>query len=238
MRAAGPVREAEGAALEAGGAGSWIAEGREILARQSAASWQFADFLAGPDAPEDLPDRALAEAFAVSDRKIGQYRAVSRAYPKRIRIRSLTFTHHRLAARLPGDERARILDAAAKEGWSVSRLRSAVRDVSLEGRVRRQAAEIRELRRKLKAVESDPRDLLARFRSRLKAELKVLKENGVRVAALAEELAAPEIVERMHGNARRGAFRDIEGASEAIVEDMRALFVRLDAAREAFRGDG
>ena len=190
-----------------------------------------------PTAPENLPDKALAEAFAVSDRKIGQYRAVSRAYPKRIRIRTLTFTHHRLAARLPEEERGRILDAAAVEGWSVSRLRSAVRDASLEGRVRRQAAEIRALRRKLKAAESDPRDLLARFRSRLKAELKVLKENGGRVAELAEELAAPEIVERMHGNARRGALRDIESASETIVTGMKRLFDRLDAAAQAFRGD-
>ena len=216
---------------------AWIAEGREILARQSAASWTFADFLADGGAPEGMTSKALAEAFGISDRKISQYRATAAAYPKRIRIRSLTFSHHRMAARLPERERAALLESAAADGWSVSRLRSAVRDASLEGRVRNQAAEIRELKRALRAAKADPRDAAAQFRSRLKAERKVIAESAARIAALAEELAAPEMLDRLHGNARRGLIRDIEGGAYAVTATMRSLFERLDAVAGALRSD-
>lgn len=212
---------------------AWIAEGREILARQSAGSWAFADWLAA--GTTEITDRTLAEALGISDRKIGQYRATATAYPKRIRIRSLTFSHHRMAAALPEQERTPLLAAAAADGWSVSRLRTAVREASAEGKIRRQAAEIRELRRKLKAAERNAGDLLAQFRSRMKTELKVTRESGGRIAALAEDVA--ESADAMHGNARRGAQRDIESASETIVRDMRKVFARLEAARAAFEDD-
>ena len=63
-------------------AASYVLKAKSILERSTATSWEFADFLAGPDAPEGIGDGALADQLGVSRRQIGEYRAVARAWPE------------------------------------------------------------------------------------------------------------------------------------------------------------
>ena len=208
---------------------AWLDEGRQILERQSAASWEFADWLASDEAP-DIPDRDIAGYVKVSREKINQYRSTSRTYPSGIRIPPLTFSHHRLARALPEEERMRLLKSAAAEDWPLKRLRDAVREASTEGKLRRQAAEIRELKRQLKAAEIEARSAAERIGSRLRAERGVAVTSLKRYAADAEELAAPELLERLHGNGRLGLARRLERDVAALVEGLNAQIERIDTA--------
>lgn len=211
----------------------WIAEGREILARQSAASWEFADFLAGDGVPAEHSGRALAEAFGVSREKINRYRSVSKSYPLATRVATLTFTHHRMALALPADERTGLLQAAAREGWPVARLGEAVRDAKLEGKVRRQATEIRELKRQLRVAKRNAGDETARLRARLKADRGVVADAIQRYAATIEELADPELLDGLHGNARRGLASALARETGALEAKLQRAVARIDAALQA-----
>ena len=214
---------------------AWLAEGREILARQSGASWEFADWLASDDAPE-IADREIAEAVGVSRRKIGDYRTTSIAYAGGTRMPLLTFSHHRCASKLPEEARSALLSQAASGAWPVSRLRGAVRAASLEGRVLRQTAEIRELRRLLRAAEIDARTVTTRVMSRLKAERGVAVDTLKRYAASMEELAEPELLDRLHGNARTGIARGARREVETLVVRLNAEIDRIGGALAAIEG--
>ena len=213
---------------------AWLEEGRQILARQSGASWEFADWLASESAP-DIPDGDIAEAVGVSRKKINDYRAVSRAYPSGTRMPPLTFSHHRLARGLPEEDRLRLLSSAASEGWPLGRLRTEVRDATTEGKLRRQAEEIRELRRALKAARHDTRDLIARTQGQMKAERSVAAGALGRYAEAFEGLADPELLERMHGNAVHGLERAMTREAESLMTKLNAALARVDTALGAIK---
>ena len=215
---------------------AWLDEGRGILERQSGASWAFADWLAAPGAPAGIADREIAHAVGVSREKIRHYREVSRAYPIATRIASLTFTHHRAAVRLPPEDRAELLAAAAREGWSAAATAEAAREAGLEAKVRRQAAEIRELRRQNAALRRDAKDIVAAAQGRLRGERAVAVDAVGRYAAILEELADPGLLERLHGNARRGLERSVEVEAESLLKRLNRQLARAEAALGAITG--
>ena len=214
----------------AAGRDAWIEAGRAILARQSSASWDFADWLAGEEFPAGTTDVAIAEALGVSRRKIGQYRDISITYPGGSRLPSLVFSHYLEVARLPAGDARRILDAAEAEGWTRAATRAAAREASLKGKLARQRREIAELKRALKAAQTDPRDAVKQARSRLNAERRVIRDACARMADTVEELASGGVLDGLHGNARRGVARDIHRAAEALVQNVNLTVDRVEAA--------
>ena len=210
----------------------WLAAGRAILDGQSSASWSFADWLvAGEDAFGGDTLRDVADRLGISPGKISDYRLAARTYPAFRRLNGLGFSHHLEAARLPETDRDDLLDAAAVEGWSVARTRAAAREISLEGKVKRQAAEIAELRRALAAAKSDPRDFAEQARLRLAASRRLIRDEAGRAAAIVEEVASGEALDGLHGNARRGLARDLRRQTDRLAADVNAVIDRLaDAA--------
>ncbi len=155
---------------------------------------------------------------------------LAKVYPEFRRRNSLTFSHHLEVARLPEAARERLLEAAAAEVWTRAQMRDAVREVSLEGTVARQRREIVELKRRLAATEDEPRDVTAQAVSRTKAERRVARDAARRIASVAEELAGAPVLDRLHGNARRGLARALRAETGALVESVNAAVDRIEAA--------
>ena len=211
-----------------------LAEGREILERQSAASWAFADWSARPELA-DRPVGELADAVGISRQKLGDYRSVSMAWPHATRVASLTFSHHRAASRAPQAERAGILAEAAERRWSVARTAAAAREVSLEGKVARLRRENAELKRALKAAKSDPKDAVAQTRSRLDAERRVILDAFGRADDLVTEVAESGVLDGLHGNARAGLAAHIDVFGKKLAKAANDHFGRIEAAARKIR---
>lgn len=215
----------------------WLATGRAILDGQSSASWSFADWLiAGEGAFGGDTLRDVADRLGISPGKISDYRLVARTYPVFRRLNGLGFSHHLEAARLPETERDNLLVAAAEGGWSVARTRAAAREISLEGKVKRQAAEIAELRRALAAVKSDPRDVAEQARLRLAASRRLIRDEAGRAAVIVEEVAADEMLVGLHGNARRGLARGMRREVDRMAAEVNLVIDRVAAAADAIEG--
>ena len=210
---------------------TWIAAGRALAQGRSEASWEFADWLAaghqswGKDAMQEA-----AEATGATPGKISHYLKTATVYPPLRRRNGLTFSHHMEVARLPEADADRVLDQAEAEGWSHRATRAAAREASLEGKVARQATRIRELERALKAAQTDARDAAAQAGSRVSTTRRLIKEEMGRAADMIEELAEPGMLESLHGNARSGLIRRVEGSCDGIAADVDEANGRIAAA--------
>ena len=216
---------------------AWIAAGQALARDRSEASWEFADWLAAGH--EAWGKEAMEEAAGATGGTLGKFRnyiRTAKAYPPNRRRFTLTFSHHLEAAALPEAEADRVLDRAEAEGWSRNETRTAAREVSLEGKVARQAARIRELERALKAARTHPRDAAAQAGSRLGATQRLVKDEVNRAAGMIEELAQPEILDGLHGNARHGLVKKIAASCKAIVADVNAANARIAAAATKIKG--
>ena len=218
---------------------AWIEAGRAMGAQHSQASWEFADWLAagaaafGADAMHEA-----AEATGATPGKIRNYLRVSNTYPNDRRRSSLGFSLHLETASLPDDTAEALLDRAAAEGWSHREMRTAAREASLDGKVRRQAAEIRALQRQLAAAKADAGDAVARTRERLAGARRAVRDEVRRSAGLVEELAGGELIGHLHGNARRGLARTIRDAADGFAADVNAAIDRFAAAADRIEGGG
>ena len=232
-----PAATVEGPAPNYASREDWLAAGRAILDVRSSASWSFGDWLvAGEDAFGGDTLRDVADRLGISPGKISDYRLAARTYPAFRRLNGLGFSHHLEAARLPETERDNLLVAAAQGGWSVARTRAAAREISLEGKVKRQAAEIVELRRALAATKSDPRDVAEQARLRLAASRRLIRDEAGRAAAIVEEVAAGEMLVGLHGNARRGLARGMRREVDRMAAEVNLVIDRVAAAADAIEG--
>ena len=150
--------------------------------------------------------------------KIINYLRAATTYPLTRRRVSLTFSHHLETAFLPEEDGDRILDAAEAEGWSRGETRTAAREASLEGKLARQARKIRELERALKATRSDSADAAKQGRSRVSAEIAVIRDGAKRLAGVGEGLTDPDLLAGLHGNAIRSLARDLRAASDRLAD--------------------
>ena len=216
---------------------AWIAAGQALARDRSEASWEFADWLAaGHEAWGKEAMKVAAEATGATPGKISHYLKTATVYPPLRRRNSLTFSHHMEVARLPEADADHVLDEAEAEGWSHREIRAAARDASKDGKIARQAAEIRALKRALKAARTDPRDAAAQAGSRLGATQRLVKDEVNRAASMIEELAQPEILDGLHGNARHGLVKKITASCKAIVADVNAANARIAAAATKIKG--
>jgi len=211
---------------------AWIEAGRALTEQHSEASWEFADWLAeghrafGKDAL-----REAAEACGKTPGKIRNYLRVSNTYPNDRRRSTLGFSHHMEVAGLPEDTADALLDQAVSERWSRDAIRTAAREASLAGKVSRQAAEIRALKRALKSARSDPRDVVRQAKARLDSERRIVREAVNAMAGLVDELAAPETLDGLHGNAR-----DIRRVADRLADDIDYALMRMKPAVESIEG--
>ena len=219
-----------------------IAEGRAILDRISAAnrdkdtaSWDFADYAARPEVAE-MPVRELAEALGYNADKIRKYRSVSKAWPDGTRVPSLTFTHHRMAARAPEDARAAILAQAAEHNWTVRQVEKAARDASLEGEVSRLEAENRALKKSLAAERAESREAINRIREHLSAAVNICRQEAKRSAALVEEEVTDELTAGLHGNGRRGLAGKLRKAAARLTDGAESQARRINAVADRVEG--
>lgn len=215
---------------------AWIAAGTALVRDHSEASWQFADWLAaghrawGKDAVD-----AATETTGTSRGKIINYRRASETYPPTRRRVGLTFSHHMEAAFLPDAEREQLLDRAEAGEWSRAEIRAAAREASKDGKLRRQAAEIRALKRALKAAQANALDTTRQARTRLDAERRVIREAAGRSADLVEELADSGVLDDLHGNARRALVKALEQSGGALATEVNKALKRMKAATERIK---
>ena len=129
-----------------------------------------------------------------------------------------------------------MLADAAAGGWSVHTTRDAARDASLEGRIAAQGREIADLKNKLKAARTDPRDSAEQARRRLTASGRTIRDEAARAAALAEKLAGDDALDGLHGNARRALARDVRRFADRMARDVNLAIDRTAAAADRIEG--
>ncbi|WP_420585814.1 hypothetical protein [Ruegeria sp.] len=217
---------------------SWLTEAQAILDRQSAASWEFADFLASDALPDDLSDGALADQLGVSRSKVCIYREVSTAWPYDKREQSLSFTHHMELYRLPEGHRLSLIRTAAASGWSPKRLRKSAREVSLSGRMAKSEEERRALKRKLDAALTDPRDAVTGLRNRLSTLTKLLEKDAAALSDAIVEVLTDDGIDSLHGNMRAGLARDLRRAGNRLEAKLQAMLDGVDAMATRLEGRG
>lgn len=196
----------------------WLARGREILDRRGRSGWELVEWVRDGDAAMPAATvREAAERIGMSPGKFCEYRTISRSYALFRRRNTLGVSAVAAAIPLSEDDRDRVLDRAEAEGLTRLQLRDLVREVSGRAERNRLRAEVREVRRRLKAAEADPLGTAAAARRRV-AGLAREAIGAYRDLACALELLAGEeaLLERMHGNARRGLVRNLRRSVDSV----------------------
>lgn len=199
--------------------------------------WRLGDWAARADG--DFA--TLADAAAIVGESAGnlrKYVATAKAYPPIRRRTRLPFYMHLEACALPEGARERLLDQAETERWTRADMREAAREASAIGQAARRGREIAALKRSLRAARADARDVAERARDRFDGERRNVRGSLRRIVALANELAAADALDGLHGNARRGMARDLRRLAGALADEIDAAIVHLRAAADAIERRG
>ena len=209
------VDEADGRAAAIGlgpeaGYDDWLRIGDGLAAEHGSTTWAAADWLAWGSA-RWAGERvsAAADRLGISPGKIRNYVLVSETYPIFARRKSLSFSHHLEAVRLPDEDRERLLDAAEAECWTRAQMREAVHEARRADRLR------------TRPDPEEARDAAARYRDRLDAERRVIVGDIKRMTRITAEIAGSDEIRALHGNARRGLARDLRRAGAIVAERVR-----------------
>lgn len=101
----------------------WLDIGAMLRRAERSCQWWIGDWLRYGGHKWGDKYKEAAESLGLSPRTLSTYKQVADAYPEfTIRIVNCPFTHHQIAASLPATKRQRLLEKAAAEGWSRSRL--------------------------------------------------------------------------------------------------------------------
>jgi hypothetical protein len=115
---------------------SWRRIGPKLFALARASSWGIGDWWA---VGEQRYGARTAEAVArgQNPKTLMNKASVARAFETSRRREALTFGHHEAVVTFAAEDQDRLLDQAIVGGWSVRRIRAAVKSVSLSSRADR-----------------------------------------------------------------------------------------------------
>ena len=103
----------------------WEHVGERLAALERGLQWAIGDWLNyGSCKYARGRYETVAASLGLEKETVRKYAQVAAAYESGIRIPSLTFLHHQLAAALPAQQRQALLLEAGRRGWSASRLKS------------------------------------------------------------------------------------------------------------------
>jgi hypothetical protein len=105
----------------------WLAVGQRLLKFQESSAWWIGDWLVYGEWRYREKYRVAVERLQLSVDRIRDYAYVAGNVRPRFRRADLTFTHHRLVAKLGPAEQERWLERAATERWTKRELADALR---------------------------------------------------------------------------------------------------------------
>lgn len=107
--------------------GSWVDIGRQIAVIADASAWWLGDWLLyGRQCYPDRYQRAIDQT-GLSYQTLRNYAWIARRFPASRRRDALSMQHHAVVAAMSDEEQEAWLEHAEREGWSVSRLKNALR---------------------------------------------------------------------------------------------------------------
>lgn len=109
--------------------GEWTGPLQFALWCQRASPWWIGDMLIAGDARFGESFSQACEGLISGD-QLQRYESVARRVPPHVRNDHLSWSAHAAVARLPHAMQKKMLDAAAKNGWTSEVLRKKVRDMS------------------------------------------------------------------------------------------------------------
>lgn len=104
----------------------YVALGRYLGSLRDLTAWAIGDWLVFGEAVYGERYAQAVEATGRSKATLQNYAWVAAAIPRSRRRSNLTFSHHRLVAKLPPKEQTKWLDRTEKQGWSVEELSGAL----------------------------------------------------------------------------------------------------------------
>lgn len=110
---------------------SWQALGAILLRLEGAIQWLIGDWMAFGEREWGVTYAAAAQQFGYAVDTLHDYAYVCRSVHFSVRTEKLSFGHHKLVAALDEASQQVWLNAAAENGWSISRLRSELRGVDV-----------------------------------------------------------------------------------------------------------
>ena len=109
----------------------WEHVGERLAALERGLQWAIGDWLNyGSRKYARGRYETVAASLSLEKETVRKYAQVAAAYESGIRIPDLTFLHHQIAAALPAQQRQALLLEAGRRGWSASRLKRTIRDLS------------------------------------------------------------------------------------------------------------
>lgn len=105
----------------------WEDIGAKLKASLVGHQWWIGDWLRFGGHKWGDKYEAAAAVLGMKPQTLRKYKQIAEAFPEfGMRIPNCSFNHHQIAASLPPKRRARVLQAAAGDGWSAARLRSEI----------------------------------------------------------------------------------------------------------------
>ena len=208
----------------------WHAELQALAADRTQRAWRLADILVA--IVEGWGRAGLAEAAEIieaSPAKCQNYLLVGQLFPPDSRRITLGFAIHMEVARLPGDARTRLLDAAEAGGWTRDQVRAAVREARGETETERLRSRIAELEQLLE-LERATADQAKRARAIVERST---RDSCRRIAESHRDLcqdirayvAAPAFT-ALHGNEKRAVVRGLRAQVVRCTQDAADLVDR------------
>lgn len=111
----------------------WAKVGKTLGAMRTASPWAIGDWLVFGEHTYGEKFSQAADVTGMKPDSLQVYQWVASQIPMEIRRTDLTHAHHQAVARLEPEEIQKWLEKAAKQGWSVSELRSALREKRAKG---------------------------------------------------------------------------------------------------------
>jgi hypothetical protein len=109
----------------------WMEIGNILLRMQGAIQWHLGDWLAyGEDHQWGETYQEVAAKYEYEVGTLWTYASIARAINPLIRNQGLSFSHHRLVAKMAPDEQKYWLERAAAERWSLAQMKEAISQVS------------------------------------------------------------------------------------------------------------
>ena len=217
---------------------AWEKHGISLLRKDSDGSWDVAEWIHAGAHSHRLSPAWIAEHYGLSKSICHRYNRVVQMFPRSDRFAGLSFSHHLAVIRLEREAAMTLLAGAESNRESCETLRKTAKKMTDDAEIRRLKKENNALKKRLQtANEKLAAETVERVTGRLGEALRTSNRGYRQAADVIEELSESGLLDYVHGNARRGAIRKLEGLTNTAGRKNEAAISRINTAIESLRGE-
>ena len=217
----------------------WEKYGRSLLDNESEASWKIAEWVHAGTHSHNKTVYWISQRFGLTESICHRYRRVVSMFPKGNRHHDLSFSHHLAVVGLDADVADGLLRTAVQNRQTCEQLRKIAKNHSDQAQIEALRKENESLKKRLKnANERLAAETVERITGSVTESLKATNRGYRQTASAIEDLGKSGLLDYVHGNARRGAIRNLERLVNSTGRKNEAALQRISAAIASLSGGG